>query len=135
MKLLIWLIYPVAEAAIQAYMQKRYNWKPIYFQLFIIRGFFAIIFGALVLRMPYDMILWWSFVGWVTGSFFAVFDPLLNEFKDIGEKTKKPFVYTGENSGWINEAIGDRAWMYISFYIFSVLLAVASFIVYNYHNI
>lgn len=125
MKLLIWLIYPVAETAIQAYFQKRHNWKPVYFQLFVIRGFFAIIFGGAVLKMPYDMVLWWSFAGWATGSFFAVFDPLLNELKN------KPFGYTGEQSGWINKIIGDSKGLYIAFLAFCVLLSVASFIVYN----
>jgi len=124
MKLLIWLIYPVAEAIIQAYLQKKHNWKPNYFQLFVIRGIFFILFCAIVLRMPYDMVLWWSAVGFCTGSFFAVFDPLLNELRN------KSFGYTGKQSGWINKIIGESKGLYIAFLAFCVLLAMASFIVY-----
>lgn len=130
MKLLIWLIYPVAEAVIQAYLQVKRNWTPHYGQLAVIRGMVAIVFAGAVLRMPYDMVLWWSFVGFAMGSFFVIFDPLLQVIKGWLRKQKpKPFGYTGKRSGWINRIIGERKWLYIVFYCFCFVLAVASFMI------
>ena len=127
MKLLIWLIYPFAEAFIQAYLQKEKEWTPNYLQLNTIRGIVAIVFGGAVMQIPYDMVLFWSYVAWTMSAFFVVFDPLLNELKD------KPFGYTGKRSGWINRIIGERKWLYIAFYCFCVLLALASFMLYNFN--
>lgn len=125
MKLLIWLIYPIAEALIQAYLQLKKGCSPNYLQLNIIRGIFAIVFGGAVMDIPYDMVMFAAFVCWVMGTFFVIFDPLLNELKN------KPFGYTGKRSGWINEIIGERKWLYIVFYVFCIVLSVISFIVYN----
>lgn len=122
--MLLWIIYPIVEALVQAYLQIYKNWKPVYLQLNLVRGIVAILFGIFVLNMPYDMKLFFSFVGFAMSSFFIVFDPLLNKLK------KKPFGYTGKRSGWINAIIGDNKKLYIAFYCFCVLLAIVSFKVY-----
>jgi hypothetical protein len=117
MKLLIWLIYPVTEALVQANLIQNKGWKPNYFQLFIIRGFFAIMFGAIILQLEYDLEQTLVWLAWCTSSFFAVFNPLLNKLRD------KPFAYRGATSGWLDRIFLSNTVVFYLFYIFCVFTA------------
>ena len=121
MKLLIWLIYPIIEASLQGYLIQKANWSPNYLQLFIIRGFWAIIFGGVILQLEYGFIQFAIWLTWCTTSFYIVFNPLLNKLRG------KPFDYRGKESGWLDKLLKhDLA--YWAFYSICVLLAVISLI-------
>jgi len=121
MKLLIWLLYPIIEASIQAYLIEKKNWKPNYIQLFLIRGFCAIIFGGVILQLEYGFTQFAIWLTWCTTSFYIVFNPLLNRLRD------KPFDYRGKESGWLDSLLKhDLA--YWAFYLTCVIFAVLSLV-------
>jgi len=120
--MILWLLYPIIEAFAQAYFIKLGN-KPNYLQLFIIRGFAATMFGALVVQPePYlPGILMFIFQ---VSSFWILFDPILNKLRG------KPFTYKGKDSGWLDKLPTSIYWSLkvvalvaavISYYLFQSL--------------
>lgn len=99
-----WLIYPVLESLFQGWkfntdpnFGRKSKKDPFYLILFFIRGIIAIVFGGAVLDMQPD--LWYAalaMVGFQAGSFWIIFDPLLNLWRG------KRFAYEGKNSGWLS---------------------------------
>ncbi len=93
--LFLWLIYPIAEACIQGLLFRRGNYKPVYLMLFVIRGIAAIVHGALMDVRPEPWYEWPMLLAWQCGTFWLLFDPLLNWWRGL------PFDYEGKQSGWL----------------------------------
>jgi hypothetical protein len=97
--LTIWFIYPIIEALIQAYLIEKKNWKPVYFQLFIIRGIASIVHGVIMDVEPYP---WWDYpllILFQATSFWIIFDLLLNTLRG------KQWYYRGKTSGWLDRVL------------------------------
>ncbi len=107
MLLLTWLLYPIIESVIQWYLIEKKKWKPIYLQLYILRGMVAILYGGIVLN--YQLIGPWYKIAalflFEATSFWLIFDPLLNFFRN------KPFLYRGKESGVLDRM--DYEWWLI----------------------
>lgn len=93
--MIFWLLYVLIEAYIQAKLTKLGN-RPDYIQLFIIRGIFAIIHGALLNVSYYDYSSPFL-LGFQVFSFYTLFDFLLNFFRG------RDWNYKGLNSGWLDK--------------------------------
>lgn len=118
--MILWLIYPIVEAFAQFHYIKKGD-KPNYLQLFIIRGFFAIVFGAIIVQPETYLESAYMFAFQVT-SFWLIFDPLLNKLRG------NPFTYKGKDSGWLDK-LPD--WIYWSLKVIALIVYVISYIVYE----
>jgi hypothetical protein len=121
--MIIWLLYPLIEAFIQSRLIAK-GWKPIYFQLFIIRGMVSIGHGIFMGAEP--VVEYPLLVVFQACTFWVVFDLLLNYFRN------KPWNYIGKNSGWIDR-IGSEGnfWtgLYWAFKILAVLISLVIFMI------
>lgn len=111
--LFIWLAFIGAEVYRNFYLIEKRKTKPIYLQSFIFRGMAAIAHG--ILFNPENMADYLPIFIFQITSFWLLFDLMLNYLR------RKPALYMGEQSGWI-----DRAFTWINsdgFTFFCKLLA------------
>ena len=120
--MIFWLLYPIVEALIQAYQIKQ-GIRPNYLQLFVIRGFAAIMFGAIVVQ-PHKEIEGIILLTFQVSSFWILFDPILNKLRG------KPFTYKGKDSGWLDKLPTGIYW---SLKVVALVVAVISY--YLFQNI
>ena len=118
--MIFWLLYPIIEAFVQAYFIKLGN-KPNYLQLFILRGWIAILFGAIVLD-PMTSVEGFLIITFQCTSFWLIFDPVLNKLRN------KPFTYKGKDSGWLDKLPTGIYW---SLKVVALVVAVISYYLYG----
>jgi len=97
--LLLWLLYPIIEAVGQRltyFKDLNKVTRPNYLQLWVIRGIFAILHGALLGAQPEPWYEWPALLCFQMGTFYLIFNPLLNKLR------KLPWDYEGKNSGWLS---------------------------------
>lgn len=104
--MIFWILYILAEAKIQGYLIENKKWKPIYIQLFIIRGMVAIVYGIFLDVTPEQYL---PLLLFQITSFWIFFDLFLNFFR------KKPWNYKGKTSGWLDKI------PYIPYYILKLI--------------
>ena len=120
--ILIWVLYPIAEAIAQRFTYFKDLTKkvrPNYLMLWIIRGIAAVVHGALLDVQPEPWYQWPGLVLFQVGTFGLLFDPILNKLLGNG------IDYEGENSGWLK---GIPYWLQA---IISVGMIVAGLYVLN----
>jgi len=91
--MILWIIYILAEVLIQSYLIDKKNWKPVYFQLFVIRGMAAIVHGIYLDVSPETYL---PVIVWQVCSFWILFDLGLNIARG------KAWYYRGKTSGWLD---------------------------------
>lgn len=69
--MILWAGYILAEILIQSYLIEKKNWKPVYLQLFVIRGIAAIVHGVYLDVSPET---YWPVITWQVCSFWILFD-------------------------------------------------------------
>jgi hypothetical protein len=105
--MIIWLLYPLIEALIQSKLIAK-GWKPIYFQLFVIRGMVSIGHGIFV--GVENMAQYGLLVAFQACTFWILFDLLLNKFRG------KPWYYLGKESGWLDRMGSKDGSFFIGLY-------------------
>lgn len=96
--MILWLIYIALEITIQSNLIRK-GWKPIYIQLFIIRGMASIVHGIYLGVEP-----GWDYpllVAFQATSFWILFDLGLNIVRG------KDLFYQGKTSGWLDKLPWD----------------------------
>ena len=93
--MLYWLIYILIETFIQGKLIKKGD-KPIYLAVFLIRGIFSIIHGA-ILDIQYNTWQYPILLGFQTCSLWIVFDLFLNLLR------MEKWNYKGQQSGWFDK--------------------------------
>lgn len=123
--MIIWLLLIFVEVYRNYYMIEIKKESPWYLLSFIFRAMAFILHGALIMNVGPGS---WDVFVMQIGSFYLLFDPLLNLFR------KKSFWYTGannaSNSGWIDKYIGSHPWLFWGIKIITLivtLIAVAHF--------
>jgi hypothetical protein len=96
----IWLLYILLEVVTQWWLITYKKWKPIYINLFLLRGM-ASIFHALLLELMGAIELnsmrdYLPVLLFQTTSFWILFDLGLNLLRG------KKWYYKGKNSGWLD---------------------------------
>lgn len=117
--MIYWLLYVLLEARIQAYLIDKKGWKPIYIQLFLIRGIIALFFGYFILNVSTYQQLAINTI-FQASSFWIFFDIFINYFRH------KPFLYKGKNSGWLDKLPYS---IYIPGKIIALIVMIVSFII------
>lgn len=92
--MILWLIYIILEVIIQYRLIKKGR-KPIYIQLFTIRGIFSILHG--ILLDVENMTQYGYLLGFQICSFWIIFDLFLNKLRG------KSWNYKGKDSGWLDK--------------------------------
>ena len=87
---LLWLIYILIDAVVNWYTIEKKKQVPDYLLMTIIRGMIAILFGAFALDLQQHKL--WPFLGFTAGSFWLLFDPILNLMRG------KSLFYVGTNA-------------------------------------
>lgn len=90
----IWLLYILVDVIGNYILIEKLHTRPNYLVLFIIRGTSAILHGILLDTQPSE---WPELLVFQVTSFYLLFDILLNILR------KKPLLYRGKNSGWLDK--------------------------------
>jgi hypothetical protein len=115
-KLLIWLLFPTANAVLDWYIIER-DKKPIdHLVEFIFRGFAVILYGALVFDAQAGT-HGFAVIAYEVCSFYIVFELVLNELRG------KPWNYLG-NTAMLDKILSRRRWLYYALKTISIAGAV-----------
>jgi hypothetical protein len=121
--LILWFVFIGLESYRNYYLIEVKKSRPIYIQSFIGRCMAAILHG--VLFDPQVMADYAPVFFFQLTSFWILFDLSLNYFR------KKPLLYMGEKSGWIDRAfiwLNSDAWLFFC-KVLSLVVCVFSIIV------
>lgn len=102
--LLIWLLFPAANAVLDWYIIERRKVYPDHLIEYIFRGFVIILYGVLVFKTE-DENQGYCVFAYEVLSFYIVFELLLNILRS------KPWNYVGKNSAW-DKILSRHRWLY-----------------------
>ena len=118
--LLLWVLYPIAESIGQRltyFKDLNKVTRPNYLQLWVIRGIFAILHGALLDIQPEPWYEWPTLICFQMGVFYLIFNPLLNKLRNLD------WDYEGKNSGWL-DFISGKAKIVVSLILIAIYFVV-----------
>ena len=127
LQLFVWIFFIVVHAVVDYREIEYHNSKPNYLVSFIIRGIAAILHGIMMdVTKPEE---WWPILIFQVTSFWVLFSPILNLLRG------KPFLYLGEDSGWIDRFFINRKSFYLSVYILvSIICTLSTILIYEFNT-
>lgn len=125
LKLLLWILYIAVDVRVNFLIIEKWDKRPNYLLMNIIRGGVFILYGAFVWDFQAEMWYFNIFLFCVT-SFWLLFDLSLNIAR------KKHPLYIGAESGWIDRfGIKNQGFYYMCKLFALVVLILATINIYN----